>query len=487
MSNALAVATVTQALALLIESNLGPEMDIAVKVETRKPPSEPPSEPTITVFLYQVTPNAAMRNNDLPTRAADGTLRNRAAAPLDLHYVISAYGEETELVGQRLLGCVIRTLHEIPVLPKEWIELAAERPYLAGSDLADSMQKVRFTPTVMDVDETSKLWECCTRPLHPVGGLPGVAGGDRGPRSRSRRSRWSNAQCGCSRSGRRGTGAARADMASAAPAAPLPLRSRRARTSPVGPRARGLRRRRLRRRRLRLRRHPSNPGQDPGQNTRQVHQGRLRASRSASSPQGGRERYADAGRQGLSRSAEHGGEDMGTYEGAGRSEDRDAAAQGRALLAAVHAVLARVDTHAGRATRGSGPAGTAGATQPAPSGDRARTPSPRPASRPSPAPGPAPEPPAPSRPRLPAPRPSRRSSPASASARSSARSSCWPRQPSWSPPRPPAAPRPAGTRSVRTPPSRSPSPRSTIRTGALLPRLPRCGAGASSSSTTRPG
>ncbi|MFE9727845.1 DUF4255 domain-containing protein [Streptomyces sp. NPDC005794] len=158
MSNALAVATVTQALALLIESNLGPEMDIAVKVETRKPPSEPPSEPTITVFLYQVTPNAAMRNNDLPTRAADGTLRNRAAAPLDLHYVISAYGEEAELVGQRLLGCVIRTLHEIPVLPRELIELAADRPYLAGSDLADSLQKVRFTPTVMDVDETSKLW-----------------------------------------------------------------------------------------------------------------------------------------------------------------------------------------------------------------------------------------------------------------------------------------------------------------------------------------
>lgn len=158
MSNALAVATVTQALALLIESNLGPEMDIAVKVETRKPPSEPPGEPTITVFLYQVTPNAAMRSNDLPTRAADGTLRTRAAAPLDLHYVISAYGEETELVGQRLLGCVIRTLHEIPVLPRELIELAAERPHLAGSDLADSLQKVRFTPTVMDVDETSKLW-----------------------------------------------------------------------------------------------------------------------------------------------------------------------------------------------------------------------------------------------------------------------------------------------------------------------------------------
>ena len=53
---------------------------------------------------------------------------------------------------------MVRTLHEIPVLPKDVIELAAERPYLAGSDLAESAQRVRFTPTVMDVDETSKLW-----------------------------------------------------------------------------------------------------------------------------------------------------------------------------------------------------------------------------------------------------------------------------------------------------------------------------------------
>lgn len=158
MSNALAIATVTQALALLIESNLGPEMDIAVKVETRKPPAEPPAEPTINVFLYQVTPNASMRHTDLPTRASDGTLVKRPAAPLDLHYLISAYGEEAELIGQRLIGCVVRTLHEIPVLPRELIELAAERPHLAGSDLAESAQRVRFTPTQMDIDETSKLW-----------------------------------------------------------------------------------------------------------------------------------------------------------------------------------------------------------------------------------------------------------------------------------------------------------------------------------------
>ncbi|MEV0172030.1 DUF4255 domain-containing protein [Streptomyces sp. NPDC050803] len=158
MSNALVIAHVTQALALLIESNLGPEFGAAVKVEPRKPPADPPADPTVSVFLYQVTPNTSQRNNDLPTRAADGTLVKRPAAALDLHYLISAYGEETELVGQRLIGAVVRALHEIPVLPKDVIEQAGERPYLAGSDLAEAVQRVRFTPMVMDVDEASKLW-----------------------------------------------------------------------------------------------------------------------------------------------------------------------------------------------------------------------------------------------------------------------------------------------------------------------------------------
>ncbi|MDQ1030572.1 hypothetical protein QF035_008154 [Streptomyces umbrinus] len=158
MSNALAIAHVTQALALLIEANLQPEIDMAVKVEPRKPSADPPAEPTITVFLYQVTPNTSQRNNDLPTRASDGTLLKRAAAALDLHFLISAYGEESELVGQRLIGSVVRTLHEIPVLPKDIIELAGEKPYLASSDLAEAAQRVRFSPTVMDIDETSKLW-----------------------------------------------------------------------------------------------------------------------------------------------------------------------------------------------------------------------------------------------------------------------------------------------------------------------------------------
>ena len=76
-----------------------------------------------------------------PVRASDGTLLNRATAALDLHYLISAYGEENELVGQRLIGSVVRTLTEIPILPADVLEEAAQRPYLSGSDLASVTQR----------------------------------------------------------------------------------------------------------------------------------------------------------------------------------------------------------------------------------------------------------------------------------------------------------------------------------------------------------
>ncbi|MFC7534571.1 DUF4255 domain-containing protein [Actinoplanes sp. GCM10030250] len=158
MSNALAIATVTQALAMQIENHLPPEIDFAVSVQTRRPHTEPPADPAITVFCYQVTPDVSLRNTELPTRASDGTLVSRATAALDLHYLISAYGEENELVGQRLIGSVIRTLTEVPILPRAVIEEAGQRPYLSGSDLGDSIHRVRFTPSQMDVDETSKLW-----------------------------------------------------------------------------------------------------------------------------------------------------------------------------------------------------------------------------------------------------------------------------------------------------------------------------------------
>ncbi|MEY9860679.1 hypothetical protein ABH935_006316 [Catenulispora sp. GAS73] len=158
MSNFLAVATATEALRLFIVRALTPDIPFAVNVTSGRPPAEPPAEPTITVFLYQVTPDPYLRNLDEPMRASDGTLLSRPVAALDLSYLITFFGDETQLVPQRMLGCVVRSLYELPMLTDDLIAEAAQMPFLAGTDLPAAPQRIRFTPTHMDTEELSKLW-----------------------------------------------------------------------------------------------------------------------------------------------------------------------------------------------------------------------------------------------------------------------------------------------------------------------------------------
>ncbi|AJC56471.1 hypothetical protein GZL_03885 [Streptomyces sp. 769] len=177
MSNALALATVTQALALLIEHNLHPEIDLAVSVETRKPPADPPTDPTITVFLYQVTHNPSMRNNDLVTRASDGTLLKRPAAAVDLHFLISAYGEEPGAgrpAADRQRGADAARNPG----PAEGVDRGGRRPPLSGRERPGRV--AAEGPLHSDPDgrgrDLQALGHAQQHPVRPVGGLPGVAG-----------------------------------------------------------------------------------------------------------------------------------------------------------------------------------------------------------------------------------------------------------------------------------------------------------------------
>ncbi|WP_416979759.1 Pvc16 family protein [Streptomyces sp. T028] len=158
MSNYLAIAQATEALRGLLARSVQSDVPYAVQVEARKPPSEPVTEPTITVFCYRITPNASRRNADTPTRDGAGRLLRTPTAAYDVHYLISCYGNETQLVPQALLGSVARTLHEQPALSAQDLEAAAGQAFLAGADLAASPQAVRLTPSKMDLEDLSKLW-----------------------------------------------------------------------------------------------------------------------------------------------------------------------------------------------------------------------------------------------------------------------------------------------------------------------------------------
>jgi hypothetical protein len=178
MSNALAMAAVTAVLKdllnnALIDRSISAAVGGAVTVSALPPDRIETGEnetARLNLFLYQVAPNAALRNLDLPSRDGRGRRLTNAPLALDLFYLLTAYGAQ-DFEAEILLGYAMQMMHETPVLTREAIRrtLAPPSPVNGGilppavgaliaSDLASQLELVKLTPHVLDTEETSKLW-----------------------------------------------------------------------------------------------------------------------------------------------------------------------------------------------------------------------------------------------------------------------------------------------------------------------------------------
>lgn len=163
MSNFLAIATVTETVRQMLDDSVRNDVNGAIATAVRPNVTNigsgglPPIG--VNIYLYQVSPNAAWRNTDLPTRREDGSLAQRSRVALDIHYLLSFYGDESYMEPQRILGSVVRTLHTIPVLTRKRIQdTVSAASFLTTSNLADEAELVKFTPAALSLEELSKLW-----------------------------------------------------------------------------------------------------------------------------------------------------------------------------------------------------------------------------------------------------------------------------------------------------------------------------------------
>ena len=135
MSNVLAVAAVTQLLKDLINDTLingivsqvtGADFAVTALPPNRVVAEDAADQQTqLNLFLYRVSPNAALRNADLPTRGGSGDLVSRPRLALDLHYILTAVSAE-ELHAEILLGYAMQLFHEQAILNRETIRAALD-------------------------------------------------------------------------------------------------------------------------------------------------------------------------------------------------------------------------------------------------------------------------------------------------------------------------------------------------------------------------
>lgn len=105
----------------------------------------------ISLCLYRVAVTSTRRN--LPPRVDEEGRKFRPSLPLDLFYLLSAWGESPEM-QQNLLGWAMRQLEDTPILPAALLNHFGPDPHVFGP--GETVELICETPTLQDM---VGLWE----------------------------------------------------------------------------------------------------------------------------------------------------------------------------------------------------------------------------------------------------------------------------------------------------------------------------------------
>lgn len=160
MSNPLAISAVSAAFLrrILSAANAAvPNAKVRLGAPTAKLAED--AAPLVNLHLYRVEPNAAHANDHLPTRGAAGQMRGPSKLALNLHYVMSFYGNHDAFEPDLMLGEVMLALEHEPLLSKTTIRDAIDdNEELEDSDLEAALARLRVTRQLMTIDDFSKIW-----------------------------------------------------------------------------------------------------------------------------------------------------------------------------------------------------------------------------------------------------------------------------------------------------------------------------------------
>jgi len=188
VSNALAIGAVTAVLRDLLNNGLidhdvtgsvGGNVTVTSLPPDRIPVDDGNEKTQLNWFLHQVTANQGWRNTGLPSRDQAGDRLTNPPLALDLHYLLTAYGEH-ELHHEIVLGYGMQVMHETPVLSRNAIRrsLAAPPPVtgsvlppaqqaLVAAELADQVEQIKICPETLSTEELSKLWTALQARFRP--------------------------------------------------------------------------------------------------------------------------------------------------------------------------------------------------------------------------------------------------------------------------------------------------------------------------------
>lgn len=162
MSNSLAVAAVTTTLQSILLNLTSVDPDLTDTTVTMLPLDKARGANTtnqLNLFLYQILPNAAWRNMNIPSQVKSGET-GIPPLSLNLYYLLTAFGRDddaSQAFGHELMGKAMSVLYDNSILSAQEIQ-SATAATLSRSDLDKQVESVRITLQPLSLEEISKLW-----------------------------------------------------------------------------------------------------------------------------------------------------------------------------------------------------------------------------------------------------------------------------------------------------------------------------------------
>jgi hypothetical protein len=165
VSNPVAIAATTLTLQAILQSGIvsdPSDTDLTDTTVTILPPDKArgnTSANQLNLFLYQILPNAALRNMNIPSQVMPGETGTPPLA-LTLYYLLTAFGKDNDTTlpyGHHLLGKAMSILYDHALLGPDEIRAATSASF-STSDLDKQVERVRITLQPLSLEEISKLW-----------------------------------------------------------------------------------------------------------------------------------------------------------------------------------------------------------------------------------------------------------------------------------------------------------------------------------------
>jgi hypothetical protein len=153
MSNFRAIAAVTAALRNLIVEGFKPtDVELTTLPPDRARKAEDQKD-QLNLYLYQITPNGAYRNTDVPRQVRPGETAQPPLA-LNLYYLLTAYAaDDLKIPDQLILARAMSILHDHALLGREEIKKVGD-----NSGLDEQFERIRLTLQPLAVEDIFKLW-----------------------------------------------------------------------------------------------------------------------------------------------------------------------------------------------------------------------------------------------------------------------------------------------------------------------------------------